>query len=777
MPKASPLQDSFNSGEFSPLVQGKITADRYKTGLDTCLNWLPLAQGPVTRRPGTYFSAAVKDSIAKTRLQAFVFSETQAYILEFGNDYIRFYRNGAQILILGVPVEVVTTYTTAEVFQLKFAQSADTLYIVHPNHFPASLTRTSDTVWTYTTLTFNDGPYVDQNRTTTTMNGSAATGAIIVNASSVVGINNGQGFLASDVGRLIRVFNGGAVSIAIITARNTSVQVAATVTFGNFVAGTGVTTWRLSLFGTTNGYPGCVVFHEDRLFFSGVNLFPDKVVGSNSSDYLNFSPTLTDGSVTANLSIDFTLNSSEINKVLWMASDEKGLNLGTIGSEWNIRPSSLGEALSPTNVNAKKTTRYGSANIQPIQIGKATMFVQRGLKKLREMVFFYDVEGFRANDLTLNSEHITGPGIVQMALSIVPQQIVWAVRSDGILAAMNYEREVDVLKVGWSRHSIGQGSNENSFPGYSAAIPAFVESVAVIPDSTGTWDQVWVTVRRVINGNEKRYVEYLTKIFENTDDQNHAFFVDAGLTYDVPLTPTAVSFAAPPVVGIAAHGLVTGQSVRFLGMSGLIVAATGLSAVNNKDFVITVVDANNISLDGQDFSAGVSGYINVIPGIVRKLVSTLSGLTHLANQDVGVLVDGAVQSTGRVSNAGVLTLASPGTVINVGLKYNSDLRFLRPDVGAADGTAHGKIRRVHRFGMDYYRTLGLMLGPDFNSLDRIEMRERSDVPGRAPSLKSEIKVETIAMNYDFDNKVCLRVSDPLPATILAVMPRLHEEDA
>ena len=91
--KASPLKDAFNAGEFSPLMAARIRIDKYQNALSLCENMIPMVQGGVTRRPGTIFASEVKDSSKATRLIPFEFSVTQAYMLEFGNQYIRFYRD------------------------------------------------------------------------------------------------------------------------------------------------------------------------------------------------------------------------------------------------------------------------------------------------------------------------------------------------------------------------------------------------------------------------------------------------------------------------------------------------------------------------------------------------------------------------------------------------------------------------------------------------------------------------------------------------------------
>src|ERR1700677_1095097 len=106
MPKATVLQSAFNAGELSPLMYGRTDSPRYKQGLATCLNYIPTLQGPLARRPGTKFAATVKDSSNPPILIPFVFSEAQAYVLEFGANYIRFYANDAQVITSGTTYKV-----------------------------------------------------------------------------------------------------------------------------------------------------------------------------------------------------------------------------------------------------------------------------------------------------------------------------------------------------------------------------------------------------------------------------------------------------------------------------------------------------------------------------------------------------------------------------------------------------------------------------------------------------------------------------------------------
>lgn len=763
MPKVSPNQSNFSAGEFSPTMEGRVDVDRYKQGLATCLNYMPTVQGGLTRRPGTKYVADVKTVAKKTRLVEFEFSVTQAYVIEFGDLYVRFYKDNGQILD-GGPVEVVTPYLEADLFQLKFTQSADVLYITHPSYAPRSLSRTSDIAWTLTTLTFKDGPYLRTNDTATTMTPGAATGTgVTLTASAVTGINDDTGFQTTDVGRLIRMQTGSVWGRATIASHSSTTVVTIDIE-DTLTDTTAKTEWRLGIWSDTTGYPAAVTFHEDRLTFAGVPDFPQRMDMSNSADYLNFRPTDLDSTLVDSHALSFTFSANDVNVVRWMLSDEKGLIVGTVKGEWIVRPSSRGESLTPTNITAKRSTTYGSANVQPQQIGKAGIFVQRAGRKVRELTFFFDVDGFRATDLTVLSDHITSSGITEMAHQNEPHPIVWAVRTDGVLLGLTYERDVDGFKAGWHRHIVGGVSDAGNND-------AKVESVAVIPSADGTREELWMVVQRYIDGAVTRSIEYLTRFFDDDVEQEDAFFVDSGLTLDSPVTVSGATKADPVVITATSHGFSDGDKVLFkevLGMTELNGSSYIVANKTTHTFELTNVDTA-ADIDGTGFTTYVSG------GEVRKYVTAISGLSHLEGETVSILADGAVQSDQAVAS-GAITLTVSATVVHVGLGYNSDAKILRIDAGAADGTSIGKTRRIHRFGIMMHRSLGLQLGPAFDRLDNLTFRTMADPLTRAPSLFTGIRSESIDMDYDFENQVCWRQSQPLPSTILAIMPQMNTQD-
>ena len=916
MAKVSPIQSNFNGGEISSLLFGRPDLDKYTTGLKTCVNFVPLIQGPVERRPGTKHMDNVKDNAAVTRLISFEFSTTQAYVIEVGNLYMRFFKDGArvhesdttisgatkanpcvitdnshgytngdEVFISGVvgmtelngknylvankatntfeltdlhgnninstgyttyssagtastPVELTTTYTTADLFQLKITQSADVLYITHTGYTPRKLTRTSDIAWTITDLTFLDGPYLNTNVETTTLGLSATSGSVTVTASAVTGVNNGDGFLATDIGRLIRWKDAeGNWTWLTITARTNTTVVTATIDGPNASATTATTNWRLGVWSGTTGFPAAVTFHQNRLAFGGGVEYPQRLDLSISGDFENMAPTDPDETVLDDGAFSITLSADNVNAIRWMADDEKGLLVGTVGGEWVARPSDQGGTMTPSNKQAKRSSSYGSADIAPIRAGRAVLFVQNAKRKLRELAYIFEDDGFRAPDMTLVAEHLTATGLVELAWQSEPQNVMWGCLADGTLLSMTYDRDQKV--IGWARHNLGGYSSAGS------AVGSKVESVAVIPNSEGSADEVYVVVQRYINGNTVRYVEYMVPYWSLTTDIEDAFFVDSGLSLDLPLTVSGATNAEPAVITVASHTFSNGDDIRFTDVTGMtqlnkatyrimsqatntfelalrtprasvISAATranpcvitavahglsdgdeigifdvlGMTEINGLGFTVANKTANTFELTGINSSAYTTytsaGHIHdaidstgftsyVTGGKARKRVSNISGLGHLEGESVAILAEGSAHPNKTVS-AGAITLDRETSKAHIGLGYNSDFETLRPDAGAKDGTSQGKLVRIHRVIIRFFQSLGGKFGPDTSNLDNLIYRKGGDAMDTSVPLYTGDVEEEWDMGYSSDAHIFIRQDQPLPMTIEAVMPQMNTQD-
>ena len=240
--------------------------------------------------------------------------------------------------------------------------------------------------------------------------------------------------------------------------------------------------WAEGAFSRRQGYARVVALHESRLIFAGTKLKPLRLHGSALDDFENHRK----GSL-ANEAIDFTLSANESNPINWMLS-QGDLLIGTAGEEWTLERTDDAEALSATNVNAERQSSYGSAYLQARLVNEVVMFVQRQGRKVRELTFAFEKDGWVAPDLTILANHITGKGIVETAFQQQPDAVYWIITSDGKLRGMTYERDQNV--VGWHPH-ITDG---------------VVESLATIYGGQGA-DEAWFAIRRTINGSDARYIE------------------------------------------------------------------------------------------------------------------------------------------------------------------------------------------------------------------------------------------------------------------------------
>jgi len=553
--KVTTIQSSFNGGEFSPKMSGRVDLQQYQSSLGECNNFIPIIQGPIIKRPGTSFIIEAKPGNTSYRVVPFVFGTVQAYAIEFGNKYMRFIMNDGQITVAGTPVEIATPYLLSELFDLRFVQNADIMWIMHPNHKTKELTRTSDTSWTLSDYINVDGPYQDINPDVSNMfTPSGLTGTITITATLAT-------FASTDVGRLIRFRDSAAKWTWMEITGFTSNKVVTVIIKGAALTTTGASNvWRLGAWSYTTGYPSVATFHQNRLVFGGTATEPYMVDGSNAGDYWNFAPSAADGTVTDAHSYRFPLLANEVNSIRWMESDERGMLIGTNGAEWLATSSSLASAMTPTNLKILRIDNRGSVNVAAIKIGKVVLYLQRSKKKIRKLAYTFNVDGFVAPDMNQIAEHITGTGIVEMAYQQEPTSVVWAVREDGKLIGFTFDENEQV--IGWHIHDVG----------------GLVKSICVIPNDENLFDELIMVVNRTINGSQKWYIEDLDSYwsFQSGALLKDATFVDSSLKYSGPSTTviTGLNHLEGETVAILGDGLVQADKVVSGGQITLDTAVT-----------------------------------------------------------------------------------------------------------------------------------------------------------------------------------------------------------
>ncbi|MFB3149901.1 MAG: ubiquitin-activating E1 FCCH domain-containing protein [Alphaproteobacteria bacterium] len=682
-------------------------------------------------------------------------------------------------LIDNAALELQTPYATADLSTLKFAQSADVMYIAHGAKNPIyKLTRTSHTNWSLVEVAWQDGPYLDENTTSTDFTPAATSGVgITITASATKGINDDEGFKSTDVGRLIRIQHGSnehgwAVIVAFTDATHVDVDIKR-----NFNATTASTKWSLGAWSQTTGWPATVGFFEQRFAAARTKNQEQTFWMSQSADLENMRGDSFDTSTTVedDDALFFTLAAKKVNAIQWVDSGQNFI-IGTAGGEWIA--TSDGPVLTPTDVALKQHTTHGSADVEALRVGPATLFLQRSQRKIREFAFSFEVDGFRAPDLTILADHITRSKVTEITYQQEPDSLVWAVRTDGVLATMTYRRNQDV--VGWARQVLG---------GSIGAGDAVVESITAIPgndaagqvrDSTER-NEVWVIVKRTIDGATKRYIEFFEGAFEGpirhdfaTEaawraqlllDQQDTYYSDSLLTLDDPKAIGGATQADPVVVTATAHGFSDGDTLR-------IARVVGMTELNGNAYTVANKAANTFELSGVDgtgFTAYASG------GEARLEVTSVTGLGHVEGETVKVLADGKVHPDATVSG-GAITLDYKASVVQVGLGYTHRFQSLKNVAGAAAGTGLGRVKRIHELVLVLLDAAAFRQGPGFDNLKDVEFLEADESMDTAIALFTGEKFIPFDGGYERDARIVIEGDAPLPFTVLAIAPSLKTQD-
>src|SRR5882724_2392403 len=190
------LQANFARGEVSPYLFGRVDLTAYSAGLRTLRNGFVRPEGPVSNRPGFKFiGTSLTQAPKASTLLPFVFKATQSYVIEVGALSAQVFSAGS--LVVGATF--ATPWAAADLANLRFAQSTDTLTVVHPNYPPYEIKRVSANSFTYLPGAYINGPFLPQNTDGTTfVFASAITGTVTLTASSPI-------FNAGQVGGLVQL--------------------------------------------------------------------------------------------------------------------------------------------------------------------------------------------------------------------------------------------------------------------------------------------------------------------------------------------------------------------------------------------------------------------------------------------------------------------------------------------------------------------------------------------------------------------------------------------
>jgi hypothetical protein len=761
---ATNLQPAFTAGELSPYLQDRVDLEKYRSGCTTLQNFLLTPYGPVRKRPGTeYINGAVSNTVA-SRMIKFQFSAKVGYIIEMSTGVLNFYVNRAK-----VASTVAHPYLDSEFREVQVAQLNDVMWFTHPNHEVMKLSRTDAGVFTLAEVEYLEPPLREENTLDThTMTADAITGTGITLISTLpifdedhiggyfrIGhyqdttqITQSLRFTGTSASMPVRgdweiittgswdarlriersVSNGpwrtlrewvdttgtrnftatgtelnpeASYRIAVLKlgtsgsdsnppeptaifevvnpvhygmvkvtayASSTSVTVTAVQPLSPTNGTTATELWSEGAWSDFRGHPRTVTGHESRLFFGGNRAEAQTLWASDIDAYDTFTALNFEDSD----SFSYTIGASEYNEIQWMATSPRNLMVGTTGGEWSFSSGSEELTLTPTNARARRESAWGADHIQAISTSNVILFVEQGGRKVRELAYSFEQDGFISADLLQLSEHLGEGGIKEIALQRHRDTTIWAVTGAGNLLSLTYDRAANI--VGWARH-VTKGS---------------FESVAVV-NTGGEEDEIWVCVKRTINGGTVRFIEsFYPDMWRMQEDleQDDLFYVDAG--------------------------------VRYSGAS----------------------------------------------------TSQVTGLSHLLNETLAVLENGANTPLRAVSGTGTVDLVNPSTTVILGIPFTAEVSPMPWETATEEGTSQGREKRIHEAVVNIYKSGVFKVGVE-GAQDQVYLRDTSDPMDSPPPLATKQICKVLPRKNDKRAYIRVISDAPLPLTVISIVAKYN----
>ena len=720
MPRVTINQTNFTAGEVSPKCYGRVDISRYQNGAASMMNCRVDIYGGASRRPGKRFIAPTKTHSQRSRLVPYIFSTTQAYVLEFGHLYMRVYvASGGQVLVGPTPYEIATPYTEAMLPEMDYTQGADTMFIFHQGVMINVLRRIASDFWVLNEAPVTVIPFDEIGRVfpeTLTLS-SAAVGAPRTATAS------GGIFLQADVGRRITYQSGTALVTGYTSA--TVVTISITNAFpGTLLPANG---WELldsPVSGVTPSAKdpvGAIITltadlpswrTEDKGKFVRINGGLCRIFSFTSS-------TVVDAEIKLELTsvVEAPQNSWSLESPVW----DTLRGFPRTGALYEQRLTAAGSPAYPQTVWGSKSGLYydftpgvvdddgfsfslpSTGQINPIQrmvTAKALFPLTYGGE--------YTMEG--GNDLPLTPTNVKSRapsvyGCNNVKPIRVGNEILFVQRAGRKIRSLAYSITTDTYSAPdltvLAEHITQSGITDMAYQqepgstlwcvradgkmasltldrdeGVTAWTPqstdGLYESVASIPNGTG--DETWVIVNRTIGGVTKRYVER----FDTT------LYTDC--------------------------------------------------AINGTDGV-------------------------------GKAIWT--GIDHLEGKSVAVKADGVYMGLFTVT-AGAITLPRNAFAVEIGLPFSNSVTLLRPELQSGEGSAQGNPQRIHEVSLLLADTTGAKINGD-----EIAFREFGenllDVP---PELFSGFKRAGLTEWTRGEQQVTITQDEPYPFNLLAVVRKI-----
>jgi len=770
MSKASPALTNFNAGEFSPLLEGRVDFERYQNGCVLMENFIPTVQGPAIRRGGTRYVAPVKDQAKRVWLQSFEFSQDQAYVLEFGDQYVRFYTQNGQLVSGSTPVEVATPYTQANLFsadgtcRLRFAQSGDFLYITHPLYQTRILKRTSPTTFVLDALLPRGGPFkdIDPDQTITVW-ASAETGTVTLTASSAI-------FQSGHVGTLFLMESQNNAQIASWEA-------------GKRIAGPNQNVLNL-------------VRRSDGKVYQCVTNYTvpsgGKEARSGTSKPVHSRGVVADGDGNAVTGLDSSNNTvifADRQGVDWLFlhAGYGWVQITAIGTGGTTATATVVSRLPAECVGSgNATTRWAHSAWSGVEGWPAavTFFRERLCFARGQRIWMSVSAGF--DDFSALNDAGEVAADQAIALEVASGEV-------NDIQWLHPDKEMIAGTAG-GEFTVGELTNGDPLgPGnVKVQLQSRYGTRGVPP--VGSGQSTLFLLRAGTKLREISY-EFASDSYQTRDATTLSEHITKPGVIDMhyALDPFSVVWC------VRADGLLLGftwnneEQVKGwhrhqLGGAGKVETVAVIPKADNTGDQVWMVVSRTIA--GQTrryvefmenpFERGQAQadafYVDSGLTYNGAAVTTILGLAHLEGEVVDVLADGAPHPQLTVTS-GAITLQAPATKVQVGLPCPCRLLTMRLEAGAADGTAQGKTKRIHKVTFRMLDAGGLKVGPSEQVLQELEFRVPGDPMNAPPPLFSGDRLVAWPSGYETEARMFVGNDKPTPLTLVGIYPQVVTQDA
>jgi hypothetical protein len=817
------VQRNFAGGEIAPGLYGRPDTTKYQTGARTMRNMFVRRHGGASNRTGGEFICEQANSSARGRLIKFVFNAEQTYVLLFEHQRVRVVQNGVLLTVSGVlawsaatnyvagdlasrlgvnyyciaahvnqqppnatwwypmpadgTYEVPSPFTSSNLQSVYRSQSADVVTLTTTSERIFDLSRTGHTTWVFTIA--NMAPSIAAPPTLTN---SGAGGTVTQWVATAVKVETYEESLpSSSTGTSATPSSGSPITLT-IGAVSGALEYNVYKNEGNGIYGfIGVSSGPTFIdrghvpdydltppaardpFATSGNYPACSGYLQQRKSYGGSINNPETVYGSKTGQYKNFGIS---SPLRLNDAITYPIASREVNEIRHMLEVLETFIL-TAGVEWVALGGTDG-ALTPGSPGLKPKSFYGSSPVPPVIIGDNILFIQALGSLVRDLNYDATAKGYSGRDLSVFAPHLfIGKTIEHWDYAQTPDSIVLAQQNDGSMIGMTYLPEHEVW--GWFHYD-----TDGTY-----------EDVVSVPE--GGEHATYYLVNRTINGVTKRYLErFASRTI--TDIEVDAIFLDSYLTYDgrlsgdgmtlsggtdwlhtedLTMTYAGPSFFVPGDVG---------NSIRLELYATTYTPEDG--HVSTHEYLVCVIaayiSATQVTVNAE--KTVPAAFRNVEIQEFARGADEISGLDHLEGKAVGIFADGNVIANGidaplTVVTGGAITLEQPHFVIHVGLPYVSDLETLDLELDGGE-TLASKKKLVNNVTVHVEAARGLWVGEDKDHLS--EWRQRTATLNYGlpiPLFTGKIEV-AIRSTWNTGGRVFLRQRDPLPLTVLNVIPNV-----